>query len=229
MTSTSTAPAAVTACCGDTSGADEDDPYATGPHAFREQSNDRDSGLQAALRGAPRDGEDWQTQEPYEVLVDRIRTQGFLVAHTNHLPLYGFDITLIATGDLTHGVVGDIPRHRSQSGLWLERLDVAPGHDPTDMSVPREVRDRLDMLNLMIDFLDTHTLAPTSFITSGLNWDNIHYRLWAIAAVDLWWQQRMTLGYTPEAAQMLLAMSAHPTVTAHLTFTADHSPVFTDT
>lgn len=173
--------------------------------------------LKDALRGLPREGEDWDTQGLMEIVVARAVQAGYR-ATVSQFDEQGRQLLMIATkqtGAFTRAPVMKISCKEWDLG--------GAGQDWGDWSV-EQIRN--DLLERAVNGL---TILDDAWTTQDVLGDpyravwSVHHRL--DAALTLWWQARLDEGQTPETARMLLGLLAHPSVMAMVEADAEGNPV----
>lgn len=170
------------------------------------------SSLQAALRGGPRPGEDWDSLSLLEVCLGRIEAADYRGAASveddrgNRL--------LVVTDAAGHRLAATFlyALHRDN---WVEagaRRNRRLGLHPVAL--------RRDMIDKIADGL---RVRPSHLRTLAALFAEPYESVFAShqrlnTALGLWWQARLDDGYSVESAATMLGLLAHPTVAARLTY-----------
>lgn len=159
------------------------------------------------LRGRPRDGENWNTQGLTDVLIARAELVG-LRAAVSRPDYLDRQILMVATRDAAQS--------RRAIVMGSERDDWTSGGIGRDFGGKDVEAVRTEILNRTLSGVGTMGANPTVdvLVDPYKPRFSIHHRLDAV--VQLWWQARLDEGHTPESAQAMLGLLAHPSVVSML-------------
>lgn len=171
----------------------------------------QDAPVQEALRGWPRNGEDWESQTLVEVLISRAHAAGFRA--TTSEPDTELRQALVVS-DVGATVFVSASVHPSQVRRWAEvdSFERAEGVDVMDF--------QKDLLDEVIHSLHARGDGPSEVVATLAapiqGWWPWGAR--ADAALRLWWEARRDEGHTRESAKVMLGLLVHPSLFSSVVF-----------